>query len=69
MQHTYEVRSENPYVPEDEKTKTVSVRLLDVLFDNQVCNLVYIQDVTSFFEQSPPAFTLAADAATTYERT
>ena len=41
-QVTYLVDNPNPYAIEVEKTKTVSIKLLDVMFDGQVCNLVYM---------------------------
>ena len=35
----------NPY-SEEESSKTVRIKILDVLFDDRVCSLVYMQDLT-----------------------
>lgn len=38
------VNDPNPY--SEHKEKTVSINILDVLYDEQICNLVYMQDIT-----------------------
>ena len=35
----------------DEKTKYVQIEILDILFNEQVCNLVYMQDVTQIYKE------------------
>ena len=35
----------------DEKTKYVQIEILDILFNEQVCNLVYMQDVTDIYKE------------------
>ena len=45
-QLTLWVQNQNPYSGEKDSVKTVSVRILEVLFDDQPCNLLYMQDLT-----------------------
>lgn len=47
----------NPYEVNDDdsrdvKDKTVNIKMLDVLFDNQVCSLVYMTDLTKVMKDN-----------------
>ena len=42
----YEVRDPNPYSATSGKKKIIQVKILEVLYDEQVCNLVFMQDLT-----------------------
>ena len=48
---TFEVVDPNPYA-EASEPKMVQIAILDVLFDNQVCNLVYMQDLTEIAKKN-----------------
>lgn len=52
IQRNFIVKNANPYSDpnEEDSTKTVSVKIIDVLFDNQVCSLVYISDSTQILK-------------------
>ena len=45
-QLTFWVRNPNPYSGDKDSISTVSIRILEVLFDDQPCSLVYMQDLT-----------------------
>ncbi len=38
----------NPYAEDYKKQKTVQIRILDVLFADQDCTLIYMHDLTKF---------------------
>ena len=44
----YEVSSANQYKNSEEGLKTVQVKVREVLYNNQVCSLVLLQDLTHF---------------------
>lgn len=58
----FEVEAHNSYQVsegnvgyEDDNTnlvRTVQIKILDVLFNNQVCSLVYMRDITSLIQKS-----------------
>ena len=39
----------NPYAENTNQMKIVQVKILEVLFNDQVCNLVYMQDLTQVY--------------------
>lgn len=43
------MQNPNIYNDQSDQTNFVQVKLLDVLFAEEVCNLVYMQDITSLF--------------------
>ena len=45
FKRTFTVNEANPYAEAGE-VKTVQVQIFDVLFENQVCSLVYMKDHT-----------------------
>ena len=45
FKNTYQVLQANRY-EEPGDLKTMQVQIFDVLFDNEVCSLVYMQDLT-----------------------
>lgn len=47
-QLTYKVDNPNPYAVKSEKSLSVGIKLLNVMFDGQVCSLVHMQDLTKF---------------------
>ena len=47
----YEVESPNPYSDESQKKRIFYFKILDVLFNEQVCNLVYMQDLTEVYKE------------------
>jgi len=49
---TFEVTEPNLYENDADKKKTVQIKILDVLFDDQICSLVYMQDLTKFKEET-----------------
>lgn len=46
----YRVKNPNPY-SSDDTIKLVQIKVLDVIFDEDVCNLVYIRDVTKTYRE------------------
>lgn len=49
---TFEVQEPNSYEHEGDKKKIVQIKILDILFDDQVCSLLYMQDLTKFKEDT-----------------
>ena len=47
----YEVENPNLYSDPSQKNKIFSIKILDVLFEEQVCNLVYMQDLTEVYKE------------------
>ena len=47
----FEVIKANPYEEIDKQKKYVQIKVLDVLFNDQVCNLVFIKDITYVYEK------------------
>jgi hypothetical protein len=41
--------------------KTVQVQVMDLLYNNQVCSLVYLQDITSLIQESGEVATAASE--------
>ena len=50
QKRTFEVEQPNPYSTEERKV--VQIQVLDVLYNNEVCNLIYMQDVTKLVDES-----------------
>ena len=38
---------------DDDKVRTVQIKIIDVLYNNKLCNLVYMRDTTSLFQRDP----------------
>ena len=38
---------------DDDKVRTVQIKIIDVLYNNKLCNLVYMRDTTSLFKRDP----------------
>ena len=51
-QMRYEVDNPNPYSLQDHGTKFLQVKILEILYNEQVCNLVYMQDFTGIFREN-----------------
>ena len=47
----YEVENPNLYSDQSQKKRIFSFQILDVLFEEQVCNLVYMQDLTEVYKE------------------
>ena len=47
----YEVADPNAYAASTGQVKYVQIKLLDILYDDKVCNLVYMQDVTQVYRE------------------
>ena len=45
----YEVLNPNPYDESFNQKKFVQIKVLNILYNDQVCNLVYIKDITSVY--------------------
>ena len=52
-QQNYEVLDPNPYSQYDsgDSKKIVCVKVLDVIFEDEVCSLIYMQDLTQFHKE------------------
>ena len=59
------VDSPNEYEDSNEQHKVVSLSILDVVYDNKVCHLVYMRDVTSFIKK--PLCSMNSEADKTSE--
>lgn len=40
-------KAANPYASQEESSRTINIKLLDVLYNDRICSLVYMQDLTS----------------------
>ena len=49
-QAVYQMMTNNPYAEGFQKLQTVQIRLLDLLYNDQICTLVYMHDLTGFME-------------------
>ena len=45
------IDSPNRYEISEDSLKIVQINILDVIFDNKICNLIYIHDITKFFKK------------------
>lgn len=45
--HYFKVKSPNVYEEAETATKTVVISVLEVLYDNELCALVYMRDITN----------------------
>lgn len=45
------IDSPNRYEISEDSQKIVQINILDVIFDNKICNLIYIHDITKFFKK------------------
>ena len=48
-QQIYEVNNADPYAESFQKAMIVKIRIFDVFYNEQVCSLVHIQDLTLFY--------------------
>ena len=39
----------NRYEVSQDSKKVVQINILEIIFDNKICNLIYIHDITNFF--------------------
>ena len=44
--YCFVVNQPNKYEPEADSQKIVQVHILDIIFDNKICNLTYMHDIT-----------------------
>ena len=51
-QQTFIVEEANPFLSDTDRQKTVSVSVIDVLYNNELCSLVYMQDLTQFTKEN-----------------
>ena len=49
-QMIYKVDNPNPYALQEEVTKFMQIEIVDILYNEQVCNLIYMQDVTEIYK-------------------
>ena len=47
----FEVENPSQYSEQSQKLRIFSFKILDVLFNEQVCNLVYMQDITEVYKE------------------
>ena len=47
--------NENPSRQAKERIRAVEVQILDVIFDGQMCSLVYLRDITKLIRQQKQA--------------
>ena len=47
----FKARKVNKHSPEAEKILTVAIKFFDVFYNNQICNLIYMQDLSQFEEK------------------
>ena len=47
----YEAKNPIPYSDQSQNKRIFSFKILDVLFDEKVCNLVYMQDITEVYKE------------------
>ena len=54
----YEVLPANKYSAKEDEPKTMQIKVIDVLYNSQVCSLVYMQDLTQLLgsERNESAF-------------
>ena len=45
------VDSPNRYEFSQDSKKIVQINILEIIFDNKICNLIYIHDITKFFKK------------------
>jgi len=45
--------SEGNSTDDDDKMRTLQIKIIDVLYNNKLCNLVYMRDTTSLFKREP----------------
>lgn len=45
--------SEGNSTDDDDQMRTVQIKIIDVLYNNKLCNLVYMRDTTSLFKREP----------------
>ncbi len=48
MQTIFKVENANPYADDIQKVKTVQIRVLDMLYEDEISTLVFIYDLTKF---------------------
>ena len=46
----YSVASPNAYESTEDAQRTINVKVLNVLFNQRVCNLVYLRDLSSMIK-------------------
>ena len=44
--------SPNPYLEDGKSNLAVNIKILDVLYGNEVCSLVFMQDLSAFVQDS-----------------
>ena len=56
----FSIKASNAYMASDgnsddadDKVRTVQIKIIDVLYNNKLCNLVYMRDTTSLFKRDP----------------
>lgn len=53
----FEVESANQYSEKEDKKRVVQIKILDVLYNDQVCDLIYMQDITKVYREQEVAKT------------
>ena len=46
------LKEPNPYAENTEQTKIVQIKVIEVLYNDQVCNLVYMHDLTQLYKET-----------------
>ena len=49
------VDTPNHYESSEDAQKIVEMNIIDILYDNQISNLVYMRDITNYVKQTPEA--------------
>ena len=46
----YKVKNPNPYCDDKESQKVMQIKILEILYNEEICNLIYMQDISSVYQ-------------------